>query len=469
VSIRTGLLLFVFIAILQLVAAVVSPPFGDELYYWAWSRQLQWSYHDHPLMVALLIRLSSAVFGNTLLGVRFFACVSTWVCVYCIARLSRDRSAVAWLFLTPLFLLGALVMTPDAPLLAFWAAYLFWTAHQLRAFQRDDSVTRLRWGWAAGGVLLGLGVLSKYTMALAAPCGLLAWLGEYRHWRRWWAGYILHGVVAFVVASPILIYNLQTDFAPLRFQWEHVNRGDGFSPGLVLGLYAVQIALVGTLPVLAWPWMVRHLKSMWSSPRLRACLCFYLFPMAFFFVKACQNRLEANWLLVAYVAPWPLALYLQRVVRVPIFQPRWYRLAFVIPGICCLLVVIHSLAPFPWIAASNDRLARRGGQAAVAEEVARYVRDLEHPPVVLACTYQWTAELRFAGAPAMQIPEISGESFFTLTQPKIPGGSALVFLDRPNPALLRRWASHHVLREFPLLVRGQEVARCQLVECWSNQ
>src|ERR1700677_2962050 len=41
----------------------------DEAYYWVWSQHLALSYLDHPPIVAYLIRLGTALMGNTELGV----------------------------------------------------------------------------------------------------------------------------------------------------------------------------------------------------------------------------------------------------------------------------------------------------------------------------------------------------------------------------------------------------------------
>src|SRR5271170_7510463 len=42
----------------------------DEAYYTLWSRSLSFGYLDHPPMVALLIRASTALFGDSEIGVR---------------------------------------------------------------------------------------------------------------------------------------------------------------------------------------------------------------------------------------------------------------------------------------------------------------------------------------------------------------------------------------------------------------
>src|SRR5215469_11601759 len=56
---------------LRLVYASVIDLRTDEAYYWTWSKENVLSFLDHPPMIAWFIRLSTAVFGDTNLGVRF--------------------------------------------------------------------------------------------------------------------------------------------------------------------------------------------------------------------------------------------------------------------------------------------------------------------------------------------------------------------------------------------------------------
>ena len=55
---------------LQALAASRLELTFDEAYYFLWSRSLAFGYLDHPPMVALLIRASTDLFGNSELGVR---------------------------------------------------------------------------------------------------------------------------------------------------------------------------------------------------------------------------------------------------------------------------------------------------------------------------------------------------------------------------------------------------------------
>src|SRR5690348_7255266 len=50
--------------------------FRDELYYIECSKHLAWGYADQPPLIALSVRISRILFGNSLLGLRLFAALS---------------------------------------------------------------------------------------------------------------------------------------------------------------------------------------------------------------------------------------------------------------------------------------------------------------------------------------------------------------------------------------------------------
>src|SRR5262245_35071705 len=73
------------IALRFAVAVVLPLYFGDEPYYWLWSRHLSWGYYDHPPAIAIVIRTGTALFGDTEFGVRFagiLLSIPTTLCVW---------------------------------------------------------------------------------------------------------------------------------------------------------------------------------------------------------------------------------------------------------------------------------------------------------------------------------------------------------------------------------------------------
>ena len=60
--------------LLGLLQALFTELQDDEAYYWVFAHYLDWGYFDHPPMIAVLIKMGTALFGGEL-GVRFFPLV----------------------------------------------------------------------------------------------------------------------------------------------------------------------------------------------------------------------------------------------------------------------------------------------------------------------------------------------------------------------------------------------------------
>jgi 4-amino-4-deoxy-L-arabinose transferase-like glycosyltransferase len=460
------------VTLLHLALAAWLPPADDELYYWCWSKPLEFSYYDHPGMSAWWIRLSTAVFGDTLFAVRLPACLGSLGAMLILARLTPGRGLLAALLLTPFFCFGAILLTPDAPLLFFWTAYVAWL---VAAHRRLSAMGNGEWGmgngrpmgfhspfpiphspfWALGGLLLGLGLLSKYTMGLAVPAAGLSFLAV-RPWRRWAGGFALHLAVAFVTASPILIYNVQHGFAPLRYQWGHTMAS--YEPPAwhyLPEFVGVQTLLIGLVPFTALPWVLWRRRRLCADPGLRACFWMYALPMVFFLAKAARGPLEANWPLVAYVSLWPLAHRLLADAG----SARLWRLTyagFALPAACTLVLAVHLAAPFRFVTPEKDRLTRQFQVYATARRMGDYIRDVAPGRPVYIPSYQWTALMRFQHVDARQVPGWMRPSQFTAhPSPLNPDEPTLLLSEGPLPEdLARQYGPPEVLAMFPLRVRG---------------
>src|SRR5580692_4728470 len=138
--------------------------YPDEAQYWFWSRHLALGYYSKPPLVAWLIALSTALFGNGEFAVRLSAPLLHAAAagfVYAIGvRLYNRRigywSALAYATL-PGVSLSAFLISTDAVLLPCWAAALYGF---IRAREEGATV----W-WIATGSAIGLGLLAKYAMA----------------------------------------------------------------------------------------------------------------------------------------------------------------------------------------------------------------------------------------------------------------------------------------------------------------
>ncbi|MGO9947615.1 MAG: glycosyltransferase family 39 protein [Steroidobacteraceae bacterium] len=210
--------IIVYSVVLRLLYAGSVELMPEETYYWNYSQHLDIGYLDHPPMVAWLIRLGTMLFGQTEFGVRAGAiccgAIASWF-VYRLARnLFDEAGALAALVLAqtlPFFFLSGFLMTPDAPLTAAWAASLYYLERALIA-ERPDA-------WWRAGICLGLGLISKYSIALLGPVALafMLWDPQSRRWLRRFEPYIA-ALLALGVFSPVIIWNAQHDWASFAFQ-----------------------------------------------------------------------------------------------------------------------------------------------------------------------------------------------------------------------------------------------------------
>ncbi len=139
----------------------------DEAHYWMWSERLAPAYFSKGPGIAFAMRASTAVFGANEFGVRFFSPIlaaGTSLLLFYFARRLFSATAGLWtviaLNVTPIFNIGAFLMTIDSLSVFFWLAamFMFWLA--------VEKSPAFSWHWPLTGLLIGLGFLSKYTNAL---------------------------------------------------------------------------------------------------------------------------------------------------------------------------------------------------------------------------------------------------------------------------------------------------------------
>src|SRR5438046_7247252 len=104
----------------------------DEAHYWVWSERLAPAYFSKGPGIAFAIRTSTAVFGANEFGVRFFSpllAAGTSLLLFYFARRLLNATAGLWtviaLNVTPIFNIGAFVMTIDVLSIVFWLAVVF--------------------------------------------------------------------------------------------------------------------------------------------------------------------------------------------------------------------------------------------------------------------------------------------------------------------------------------------------------
>ena len=274
------------------------PLFFDEAQYWTWSREPAWGYYSKPPMVAWVIRLFAA-FGDSELAVRLGTLLlhpmtALLVCATGWRMFDRATGLLAALLFISLPLVGfnSLFMTTDAPLFFFWAmtVWALWRALHGNAW-RD---------WLLAGAAAGLGMLSKYSMAifLASVCLLLC-LPAYRsQWRnaRLYAACLL----ALLIFLPNIWWNAQANFVSFRHTVEisQLDRGL-FHPARLAEFIGAQLACMGPIAFVLLLGALAS-KRTWRDPRLGFLAAFSLPFLAVICLQALMAKANPNWAAPAY-------------------------------------------------------------------------------------------------------------------------------------------------------------------------
>ena len=190
---------------------------------------------------------------------------------------------------------GAIIITPDTPLLFFWSIAIYAV---IRIYRDED----WRW-WMLAGAAMGFALQSKYT-ALLLGAGIVAAMAVVPGMRRWWrhpAPYVA-GMLAIAIFAPVIAWNYEHDWASFAKQLGRA-RGYDFSLRYVGEFLGSQIGLLTPFVfVLAGGgvWIsLQRVSDKASEPAL--LLLSLIGPMLVYFLfHSLHGRVEGNWLAPAY-------------------------------------------------------------------------------------------------------------------------------------------------------------------------
>jgi 4-amino-4-deoxy-L-arabinose transferase-like glycosyltransferase len=372
-----------YLARLYLIGSTTLAP--DEAFYWYWSKNPDWSYLDHPPMVAYIMALFTALGGDTAFFVRIGGLLCTVLAqvflLLTVKRIDPSNREGRWevlLILNSTLLLsaGCLVQTPDTPLLLFWSLALYCGVSIAMGGGSG-------W-WYMFGIALGLGMLSKYTMVLIIPCQFLFLLlsTDHRRWLRHPAPYLAL-CIAIVLFSPVIYWNWQHDWISFGFQLNQGFSSDDDPLLFKLGEYlGGQLGVV--TPLLFLIFIYYSIKALPDVFRNRRNVIIYLFclswPVFFFFgvSTAVGEVAEANWPAPAYIAgmllAWMVFRYSYKDRRA---HKRFMWTAIGLGVLLNLVLTIHLVNPIIPVAPHQDTTRQFHGWRALGQNLNEMITD--HP------------------------------------------------------------------------------------------
>lgn len=355
----------------------------DEAHYWMWSERLAPGYFSKGPGIAFAIRASTAIFGPTEFGVRFWSPIlaagTSLLFFYFGKRLFNDNvglwSVIAF-NVTPIFNVGAFVMTTDALSIFFWAAamFAFWLA--------AEKSPRFSFWWPLTGLLIGLGFLSRWTNGFEIVCVLLvlAFAPRLRQEFKRPGVYWLLGI--FIVCTiPPVVWNAQHAWVTSTHLQTRGGLAEdvGFRPLEPLKFFGEHFIFYSPLlfGLLTWA-IIGSLKRVNQQFKVLFLFWFGIPVFVFYFLLSLNHVATPNWDAVSFVSLGLLAVnyWFERIQKRSVrnFAFAAILLGFVISFFSLDSDILRSAGVRFWRSDPSDRL--RGWKPMVAE-VERIRNDLE--------------------------------------------------------------------------------------------
>ncbi|MCD6133141.1 MAG: glycosyltransferase family 39 protein, partial [Deltaproteobacteria bacterium] len=270
----------------------------DEAQYWNWSRHLGISYYTKGPLIAYLLRMTTAVFGDNVLGVRSLALITSTISYLAVLYFTKKVFDTKTAFLTvligeflPISNAGAIISHVDAPLL------LLWTFSFIYAYKMENKNTV---SWIFLGVLIGLGFLAKYSMYLFV-FSLIIYLLFTKKGRIIISNRFIFMLLAIIIVSmPVFIWSFEHSFANF-FHLFHLTK---IGEGRWLSFSSLGDYIGGQAGALSPVFFIVYIISMFFCLKKKLYyLFFFSFPIfLIFLIVSIHTSVYANWPGCAYVA-----------------------------------------------------------------------------------------------------------------------------------------------------------------------
>ena len=458
----------------------------DEAYHALFVDHLDWSYFDHPPMLALVewsgVTLAGGWVAPITLRVGFIVLFagSTWLMARLTARLFGERAGLLAAFglnVSAYHSAAAGVFAlPDGPLLFFWLLTLDRVASALEQPGR-------RLGWLGVGLAWGGAMLSKYH-AIFLPAGVFLYAvlePSARHLLRR-AGPYLAVVTGLLVFSPVIYWNATHGWASFAFQGGRAVGGFRFQP-LALA------AAIGGQAAYLFPWiwltlvviLVGRLRAFNRGATVveRFLVCQAVLPLAVFTAVACFRPVLPHWTLVGYLSIFPMMgrAWEARWHLNPSRTRRRLEIMAAVPVVVVFLVAVQyqtGVLNRLGLPIKLDPTADLYGWDQIASEIDR--RGLLQPPGTFLFTSTWfySGQMGFAtrhlGEPVLCYNHKEPHNFAFWSRPddSLDRDGLLVSIDDPKhePACFARYFERiEPPIRFDVTRNGGEVRRVRLFRC----
>jgi undecaprenyl-diphosphatase len=404
----------------------------DEAHYWEWTRRPALSYYSKGPLTACLIYIGTALFGDNVFGVRFFAVPLSAMAGVFTYRLVKAMyldgtqgrpmeageteaagvSAALLLQAIPLFSAYGVIFTIDSPFIFLWtwSLYLFYGAARQTEGGGEEGRTGAGYGpWILLGVVTGAGLMTKYTFLFFHLCAFLFLAATDRRALLKTPKPYVSLFVSMMTFSPVVVWNARNDWVSLKHTAGQTNIHEGLSlsAGYLLNFIGSQAGVVTPVMLVMILLSLYALRRSRHARQYRFIACFSVPVLVFFLLKSIQGKVQGNWAMPGYVTgiialcrlnfsggEWGECDPKRQCGRVP---KRWRR-GFAAAVLTAFLATAVGLFLYELKLPPNyDISSRLRGWREIGNEISKIKSDMETEGHVLIFSdkYQVASELAF--------------------------------------------------------------------------
>lgn len=359
--------------LVSLVQAAGTELFDDEAYYWVYSRFLDWGYFDHPPMIAVLIKLGTAILPGEL-GLRFFIVLMGTATIALIEYLTQPKDIRLFFAIVlnmAVLQIGGIIAVPDIPLLFFTA--LFFIAYQ--AFEQKNNF----FSALSLAIVIALLLYSKYHGILIIFFTILSNPSILTRWKS-----LLVILLSVGLFMPHVIWQILHGLPSINYHlFERLS--PPYKPSFTADYLLGQLLLSG--PLVGWLIIWAALKNKWANATEKAMYWSLIGTYVLFFLSSFRSRTEANWTILLMA---PLIVLSYQYLSQNKNKARWiyrllpYSIALVILVRVYMILNIQALPFMP-----KDEFHQNREWAAAIKEKANGL------PVVFTNSYQRASKYWF--------------------------------------------------------------------------
>lgn len=191
--------------------------FRDELYYIACTDHLSFGYVDHPPLSVYILKISTLIFGDSIFAIRLLPAVSSSLTVLttCLITLKLGGRKAALIIsssaviFAPVYLAMSSFYSMNTFDILLWSLAFYYIILITENNDKSD--------WITLGVILGLGLLNKAGFLWLCFGFFLGILLTDKRKILLTSGPYLCALIALLIFSPFIIWNIANDFAHLEF------------------------------------------------------------------------------------------------------------------------------------------------------------------------------------------------------------------------------------------------------------